>query len=138
MSELAATSRWSTAERLRLTGIAGVVVALHVLGWSLYLTYAHRFAAAGTFAGAGTLAYGLGIRHAFDADHIAAIDDTTRLMLQRGRRPVGVGFFFSLGHSAVVLALAVVVASAAGAASAHGVDEFRRVGGVVSQVVAAS
>ncbi|MET9789699.1 HoxN/HupN/NixA family nickel/cobalt transporter [Streptomyces canus] len=127
--------RWTRAERLRITGIVGVIAALHVIGWSLYLFYANDPAGAGAFAGAGTLAYTLGMRHAFDADHIAAIDDTTRLMMQRGRRPVGVGFFFAMGHSTVVLALAFVVALAAGAAGS-GIDTFRHVGGLVSQIVA--
>ncbi|KQW10740.1 HoxN/HupN/NixA family nickel/cobalt transporter [Streptomyces sp. Root369] len=127
--------RWTRAERLRITGIVGVIAALHVIGWSLYLFYARGPAGAGAFAGAGTLAYTLGMRHAFDADHIAAIDDTTRLMMQRGRRPVGVGFFFAMGHSTVVLALAFVVALAAGAAGS-GIDTFRHVGGLVSQIVA--
>lgn len=127
--------RWTRAERLRITGIVGVIAALHVIGWSLYLFYASGPAGAGAFAGAGTLAYTLGMRHAFDADHIAAIDDTTRLMMQRGRRPVGVGFFFAMGHSTVVLALAFVVALAAGAAGS-GIGTFRHVGGLVSQIVA--
>ncbi len=115
-----------------------MVVFLHVTAWSLYLYYAHNLAAASSFAGAGTLAYVLGVRHAVDADHIAAIDDTTRLMLQRGRRAVGVGFFFAMGHSTVVLALALVVAVAAGAASQAQVDWVREVGSSVSVVVAMS
>jgi high-affinity nickel-transport protein len=127
---------WTRADRVRITGILGVIALMHVAGWSLYLYYAHNLAGASTFAGAGTLAYALGIRHAFDADHIAAIDDTTRLMMQRGKRPVGVGFFFSLGHSTVVLVLAVVVALAAGAATESRVATFRHVGGTVSVVVA--
>ncbi|SBT42320.1 HoxN/HupN/NixA family nickel/cobalt transporter [Micromonospora auratinigra] len=101
--------RFSRAERIRLGGVVCAVAALHVAGVSLYLYWNHQPVAAGGLAGAGTLAYALGVRHAFDADHIAAIDDTTRLMLLRGRRPVGVGFFFALGHSAVVLLLALVV-----------------------------
>src|SRR4051794_34634141 len=129
---------WTRAERVRLGGIIGLVALLHVVGWSLYLYSTNHVAEASTFAGAGTLAYVLGLRHAFDADHIAAIDDTTRLMLQRGRRPIGVGFFFSLGHSSVVLVLAFVVAIAAGAADSAGVVEFRAVGGVVAAVVAAA
>lgn len=137
MSEAApvAAGRWTRAEQARISGIVAVVAALHVAGWSLYLSYAHGIAGAGAFAGAGALAYGLGVRHAFDADHIAAIDDTTRLMMQRGRRPVGVGFFFALGHSTVVLALALVVAATAGAAG-RGVETFRQVGSLLSQVVA--
>ena len=131
-------SRWTGGERARLAGVIGVVLALHVAGWTSYLYWTHNLAAAGSFAGAGTLAYALGVRHAFDADHIAAIDDTTRLMLQRGRRPVGVGFFFAMGHSSVVLALALLVALAArSAASAAGqVDSVRAVGGLVSTTVA--
>ena len=59
--------------------------------------------------GTGVLAYTLGMRHAFDADHIAAIDNTTRKLVNDGRRPLSVGFFFSLGHSSVVFALAVLL-----------------------------
>ncbi len=129
---------WTRAERGRLTAILGVVAALHVAGWSLYLYYTRNLAAASSFAGAGTLAYVLGVRHAFDADHIAAIDDTTRLMLQRGRRPVGVGFFFAMGHSSVVLALAFLVAAAATAAAGAGIEGFREVGGAIATVTAMS
>ncbi len=134
----AAAGAWTRAERLRLSGVAGVVAALHVAGWSLYFYYTNNLVGAATFAAAGTGAYGLGIRHAFDADHIAAIDDTTRLMVQRGKRPVGVGFFFSLGHSTVVLVLALLVALAAGAATESGVASLREVGGLVATVVAMS
>jgi HoxN/HupN/NixA family high-affinity nickel-transporter len=124
--------RWTAAERARLSGIIGVIAVLHVLGWSLYFYYTRHLAAAASFAGAGTLAYALGVRHAFDADHIAAIDDTTRLMLQRGRRPVGVGFFFSLGHSSVVLVLSLVIATAAGAMTGAGVRLLRVYGGLAA------
>jgi len=93
-----------------LGGMYGVVVLLHVLGWGLFVGFASRYPA---FAGAGVLAYTFGLRHAFDADHISAIDDTTRFLLQKGRRPLGVGFAFSLGHSTIVFALAFVLAVAA-------------------------
>jgi len=116
--------------------VLGAVLALHVAGWSLYLYYSQNLLTAGSFAGAGTLAYALGVRHAFDADHIAAIDDTTRLLMQRGRRPVGVGFFFAMGHSSVVLLLALLVATAAGATTGQTFDTLKRVGGAVSVVVA--
>lgn len=135
---LALPARWSRAERVRIVGILGVIAVLHLAGWAMYLAYAGEPAAAGGLAGAGTLAYVLGVRHAFDADHIAAIDDTTRLMMLRGRRPVGVGFFFALGHSSVVLILAVVVAIAAGAVSSRGMTQVQEVGGVVALVVATS
>jgi high-affinity nickel-transport protein len=81
-----------------------------VLGWGLFLYYARHNPA---LAGLGTLAYTFGLRHAFDADHIAAIDNTTRKFLADGRRSLGVGFFFSLGHSTVVFALTCGLAIAA-------------------------
>jgi high-affinity nickel-transport protein len=79
---------------------------LHVAGWGLLLA-----AAAGrpTILALGGLAYTFGLRHAFDADHISAIDNTTRKLLQDGRKPVGVGFFFSLGHSTVVFLVAAAL-----------------------------
>lgn len=130
------TGRWSRAERVRLGGIVCAVAALHVAGGSLYLYWNDQPAAAGGLAGAGTLAYVLGIRHAFDADHIAAIDDTTRLMLLRGRRPVGVGFFFALGHSAVVLLLALVVGLASATMTGPRLAGVREVGATVAVVTA--
>jgi len=134
--ETVAFGRWTRAERVRLSGIVGVIALMHVAGWSLYFYYTRNLAAATAFAGAGTLAYALGVRHAFDADHIAAIDDTTRLMLQRGRRSVGVGFFFAMGHSSVVLLLSFVVAIAAGASTGAGVGVFREYGGTVASATA--
>ena len=138
MTTLAAVpgSRWSHSQRIQLSAIVGVVCLLHIAGWTLYLSLTSGPLGAGAFAGAGVLAYALGIRHAFDADHIAAIDDTTRLMVQRGRRPVGVGFFFAMGHSSVVVILGLVVALAAGLAGSSTIDGFREVGGAVSTVVA--
>jgi high-affinity nickel-transport protein len=128
----ALTAPWTRAERLRLSAIVGTIALLHVAGWSLYFYYAHRLAAATSFAGAGLLAYALGVRHAFDADHIAAIDDSTRLMLARGRRPLGTGFFFAMGHSAVVLALAFVVVLAARATTPAGVASLRADGSIAA------
>jgi high-affinity nickel-transport protein len=104
-----------------LLGVLGFVTLLHVLGWGLFIYYNsqpsfHRLTdshGALIYAGAGALAYGFGLRHAFDADHISAIDDTTRLMLAKGKKPLGVGLFFSLGHSSIVLAMSVAVAFAA-------------------------
>lgn len=127
---------WTRAERLRLTGIVGAVAGLHVAGISLYLAYRGNITGAGGVAGAGAMAYVLGMRHAFDADHLAAIDDTTRVMLLRGRRPVGVGFFFAMGHSTVVVALALLVATAASSLSDSGVESLRSVGGTLAVVVA--
>jgi high-affinity nickel-transport protein len=88
----------------------GIVALLHLTAWGLFFFYAPRFPA---MAGLGALAYGLGLRHAFDADHISAIDDTTRFLLQKGRRPLAVGFCFSLGHSTIVLLMTIALALAA-------------------------
>src|SRR3954471_22596970 len=97
------------AEWTRLAGFAGGVVFLHLLGWGLFLYFARSNPA---LAGLGSLAYTFGLRHAFDADHIAAIDNTTRKLLQDGKRSMGVGFFFSLGHSTIVFSLATGLAVA--------------------------
>jgi high-affinity nickel-transport protein len=94
------------AERRRLGGFYGAVLLIHVLGWGALLSYGLGHPA---FLGLGGLAYTFGLRHAFDADHISAIDNTTRKLLQDGRKPVGVGFFFSLGHSSVVLLIALAL-----------------------------
>jgi len=95
---------------MRLGGFGGAVALLHVVGFGLFLSYAPRNPA---LAGLGTLAYTFGLRHAFDADHIAAIDNTTRKLLQDGKRPLGTGFFFSIGHSTIVFALTAGLAVAA-------------------------
>jgi len=92
-----------------LSALAATVGALHLLGWGLFFYFASR-AGNLAYAGAGTLAYTLGLRHAFDADHISAIDDSVRLLVQRGKRPLSVGLYFSLGHATVVFALSLAVA----------------------------
>jgi high-affinity nickel-transport protein len=130
------SGRWSSSERARIAAILGVIAALHIAGLALYLLHHGNTAGAGGLLGSGVVAYVLGMRHAFDADHIAAIDDTTRVMLLRGRRPVGVGFFFAMGHSTVVVLLALVVAVAAGRVSEAQVESWRALGGSVAVVVA--
>ena len=108
------------AEWVRTGGMFGFVLALHVVGFALLLAAAadsshiHWHLGQGsTFGiGTGTLAYTLGMRHAFDADHISAIDNTTRKLLgdhPGGKRPLSVGFWFSLGHSSVVFLLSVLL-----------------------------
>jgi len=130
------SGRWTRSERVRLSGMLGFIAMLHIAGIALYLAHRGDAAAAGGLAGSGALAYVLGMRHAFDADHIAAIDDTTRVMLMRGRRPIGVGFFFAMGHSTVVVILALVVAAAAGRITQTQVDSLRSAGGTIAVVVA--
>lgn len=94
------------AYRQRFAAFFGAVGVLHIAGWGLLLTYAANHPA---FLALGGLAYTFGLRHAFDADHISAIDNTTRKLLQSGEKPAGVGFFFSVGHSTVVLLIAVAL-----------------------------
>ncbi|MGH7920007.1 MAG: HoxN/HupN/NixA family nickel/cobalt transporter [Candidatus Dormibacteraceae bacterium] len=108
-SARSSTPVFDRGERRRLGGFYGVVVLLHVLGFGLLLTFGARYSA---FLGLGLLAYTFGLRHAFDADHISAIDNTTRKLLQQGKKPVGVGFFFSMGHSTVVFVIALLLALA--------------------------
>jgi high-affinity nickel-transport protein len=84
--------------------------------------------------GLGFVAYMFGLRHAFDADHIAAVDDTVRYMLQKGKQPLGVGFFFSLGHSTVVLGLAVGIAFAATAVKAE-LPQLKDLGALLGALV---
>jgi len=109
-----ANLRWkadmTADEHLRLSALLVIVAALHVIGWGLFLYYSSEHRALG---GLGLTAYLFGLRHAFDADHIAAIDNTTRKLVQQGTRPMGVGFFFSLGHSTIVLSLTAALALAA-------------------------
>jgi nickel/cobalt transporter (NiCoT) family protein len=97
----------------RVGGMTATVVGLHVLGWGLLATAVsgHYQISAGQVFGVGTgiLAYTLGMRHAFDADHIAAIDNTTRKLVGEGKRPLSTGFWFSLGHSSVVFVLATLL-----------------------------
>jgi len=100
-------------ERKRLLAMFGVIFFLLIGGTVLMAiaTSSHYKLSDGTIFGWGTgfLALTLGMRHAFDADHISAIDNTTRKLMADGQRPMGVGFFFSLGHSSVVTALAIAL-----------------------------
>jgi nickel/cobalt transporter (NiCoT) family protein len=100
----ALTDHFDRGERVRLGLFYGAIALIHVAGWGLLLSIAPHYPA---LIGLGGLAYSFGLRHAFDADHISAIDNTTRKLLQDRKRPVGVGFFFSLGHSSVVFLIAL-------------------------------
>ena len=104
---LSAGGNFSVRDRRCLKGYAAAIAALHLVGWGLCLLYTRSHPA---LLGMGLAAYLFGLRHAFDADHIAAIDDTVRFMLQKNRGPLGVGFFFSLGHSTVVFLLVALTA----------------------------
>src|ERR1700751_4959567 len=101
-------------QRRTLAMMAAVVAGLHVVGFATLIALVapshYALGATGTFTiGIGVTAYTLGLRHAFDADHISAIDNTTRKLMQEGKRPLSVGFWFSLGHSTLVFALAFLL-----------------------------
>ena len=85
---------------LRVGLLLGILAVANIGLWILALRMTGAYP---VLIGSALLAYGLGLRHAFDADHIAAIDNVTRRLVAAGGRPVGVGFFFSLGHSTVVV-----------------------------------
>lgn len=105
--------RLSPDEWRRLYAMFGFIALIHVSGAILMFaaTHGHYKLSDGSLFGWGTaaLAYTLGMRHAFDADHISAIDNTTRKLMSEGKRPLAVGFFFSLGHSSVVASLAILL-----------------------------
>ncbi|MEU2213325.1 HoxN/HupN/NixA family nickel/cobalt transporter [Streptomyces hygroscopicus] len=114
---LPTASRWRREDTVRTAGLLAVILILHAIAFGLlFLVVAphHYEVGSKTFGvGLGITAYTLGMRHAFDADHIAAIDNTTRKLMADGKRPVSVGFWFALGHSSVVVALAALVAGGA-------------------------
>jgi high-affinity nickel-transport protein len=123
------------AERRRLGGLFSAVLLLHVLGWGLLIAFGIGHPA---LLGLGGLAYTFGLRHAFDADHISAIDNATRKLLQEGKRPVAVGFFFSLGHSTVVFVIAAILGFAVKTilqSVVSGNGELRNVGGLLGTSV---
>jgi nickel/cobalt transporter (NiCoT) family protein len=119
--------------RRRLFTVYAVLIGGNILIWLWAL------AALGdrpVLLGTAMLAYTFGLRHAVDADHIAAIDNVTRKLMQQGQRPVGVGFFFSLGHSAVVVLMSIGVAFAASALTSR-FDSMKEVGGIIGTSVSA-
>lgn len=128
---LARSQRFTRAEWRRLAGFYGFVLLLHLAGWGLFLHYSAQYPA---LVGLGLVAYMFGLRHAFDADHIAAVDDTVRYLLQQGQTPLGVGFFFSLGHSTVVLLLATLLILAAAMIKQQW-PELQSIGGLIGTSV---
>ena len=113
-TDRAAHGRLSPGERRSITGMTAFVLLLHVLGWGV-LVFAvapqdYQLGSTGVLGvGVGLTAYMLGVRHAFDADHIASIDNTTRKLVGEGRPAVSAGFWFSLGHSSVVFVASLLL-----------------------------
>ena len=119
--------------RERIIGVLAVLIAANLLAWGWALI---PFGGKPVLIGTAVLAYRLGLRHALDADHIAAIDNVTRKLMQEGKRPVTVGLFFALGHSAVVLLASVAVALAANSLIGQ-FAAYREIGGLIGTSVSA-
>jgi high-affinity nickel-transport protein len=122
----------SSALRDRIVRVYVFLVAFNVVAWALALAVSVQYP---ILLPTAFLAYTFGLRHAVDADHIAAIDNTTRKLMQDGGRPVGVGLFFSLGHSTIVVALSVLIAISAGLIS--DVPALRQIGSLVGTAISA-
>ena len=129
----------------RLGGMFLVILALNGFGWGLFilavLPHQFHYAKLGVGLGVAFTAWTLGARHAFDADHISAIDNTTRKLMADGKRPLGTGFFFALGHSTVVVAVGVGITVAARAVFGAMVDPnsaYETLGGMLGTVTSAS
>jgi nickel/cobalt transporter (NiCoT) family protein len=118
--------------KTRLFLVGGAIFLLNLFAWTAAIAAFHDKPA---LLGLALLIYGLGLRHAVDADHIAAIDNVTRKLMQMNLRPVGVGFFFALGHSAVVVIVVALVVRATGMLDKiHG---FQEIGGTLSTAISA-
>lgn len=133
LSALSRVYKQSSLEvRRRVIGIYTFLIAYNIVAWLLALLIFGRDA---RLLGTALVAYTFGLRHAFDADHISAIDNVTRKLMQEKQRPVAVGLFFSLGHSTIVVLLTVLIAIAAVAVSSF--DLLKSIGGLVGTAVSA-
>src|SRR3989337_574077 len=126
--ETPVSTRFDRTDWTTIAAMGGIVIALHVFGWGVLVfgvAPQHiTLGSAGVFGvGLGVTAYLLGVRHAFDADHIAVIDNTTRKLVGEGNPGLGVGFWFSLGHSSVVFGAAALIAFGVEAVSGTAQDE---------------
>src|SRR5580700_8612478 len=118
---------------LKVIALYAILAAANLLTWAWAFAAFHGNA---LLLGTALLAYGFGLRHAVDADHIAAIDNVTRKLMQEGKRPVGVGFMFSMGHSTIVVLGSAAIAATAMALQ-HRMDGARVIGGVIGTLVSA-
>ncbi len=132
------------AERGRLAGMGAVIVALNVAGWGIFvltvMPHHFRYEKLGVGLGVAITAWTLGLRHAFDADHISAIDNVTRKLMADGRRPLGTGFFFALGHSTIMVVVGAGLSVAARevfGAVVNPASTYETVGGIVETLLAA-
>ncbi len=124
----------STDLRKKIIGIYILLIAFNVIAWAVALLgFSVQYPA---LLGTALLAYTFGLRHSVDADHISAIDNVTRKLMQENKRPVAVGFFFSLGHSTIVVALSIAIALAA-AYIQSAIPGFKSAGGLIGTSVSA-
>jgi high-affinity nickel-transport protein len=141
----------TAAERTRVAAMFGLILAVNAVGWGIFMLYVlpHHVdykgegvsAGLGVGIGVAVTAWFLGFRHAFDADHISCIDNTTRKLMADGKRPLGTGFFFSFGHSTVIVAVGVGITLAARAvfgAMVNPASAYETAGGAVGTVLSAS
>ncbi len=119
--------------RHKVAGVGALLVGFNLLAWLWALVAFRDYP---LLLGTALLAYGFGLRHAVDADHIAAIDNVTRKLMQEGKRPATVGLFFSLGHSTIVVVMSLMVAATTSALQAH-FSAFKAMGGIISTSVSA-
>jgi high-affinity nickel-transport protein len=118
--------------RRRIAVLLSALVLANALVWLWALA---QFHAQPLMLGTAVLAWGLGLRHAVDADHIAAIDNVTRKLMQQGQRPIAVGLWFAVGHATIIAIASIVVALTATALA--GFDAFREVGGIIATTISA-
>ena len=119
--------------RGKVIGIYALLILINAAAWLWAIAAFHRFP---VLLGTAFLAYSFGLRHAVDADHIAAIDNVTRKLMQEGKRPIAVGFMFSLGHSTIVILGSLLIAAPALGLQKH-IDHYRNIGGVIGTLVSA-
>jgi len=119
--------------RGKITALFALLMGFNGAAWCWAFIAFHRFP---VLLGTAFLAYSFGLRHAVDADHIAAIDNVTRKLMHQGKRPVAVGLMFSLGHSTIVVVGSVAIAATA-LALQHRMDAVRQIGGVIGTMVSA-
>jgi high-affinity nickel-transport protein len=117
----------------RIAGLFGLLIGANLAAWAWAFAAFHDYP---VLLGTAVLAYSFGLRHALDADHIAAIDNVTRKLMQEGQRPIGAGLYFSLGHSTIVVFASLLVAAGASLLSG-GYDGYREVGGLIGTSISA-
>jgi nickel/cobalt transporter (NiCoT) family protein len=132
---------FTPAERTRAGLMFGTILILHIVGFGIFILFVIPSHYKGLGIGVAATAYTLGLRHAFDADHISAIDNTTRKLMNEGKRPLSIGYWFSLGHSTIVIAIGVgivVAEKAVYGAVSNNHSNLEQFGGIFGTIVSAA